>query len=196
MKSHYNTRETLIAKIKNSHDQRSWEDFVRFYENYIHTVISRKGVKYDDVQDVSQKVLLVLWDKLPEFEYRPMECRFRTWMNNVILNVCRNYNRKVSSYSKKLYQAAEEGLSENDTPLIYDQMESDWKKHVTGLALNNIRPDFEGKAIECFELFCQGKSVDEVCETLELKRNSAFVLRKRVLEKLSTEIRRLDEQLS
>jgi len=196
MKPDYSTRETLIAKIKNSHDQHSWEDFVRFYENYIHTVISRKGVKYDDVQDVSQKVLLVLWDKLPEFEYRPMECRFRTWMNNVILNICRNYFRGEIRYSKKLSKAAEEDTTENDSPLIYEQMESDWKKHVTDLALNNIRPNFEGKAIECFELFCQGKSVDDVCETLELKRNSAFVLRKRVLEKLSTEIRRLDEQLS
>ena len=45
-------------------------------------------------------------------------------------------------------------------------------------------------------MFTQGKEVDEICSALEIKRNSAFVYRQRVLEKFTKEIRRLDEELS
>ena len=37
----YKTRETLLAKLKNKHDDASWEDFVYYYKSYIY-IICRK----------------------------------------------------------------------------------------------------------------------------------------------------------
>ena len=59
----FNTRQTLIAKIRNQHDDRSWEEFVYFYERYIFVVVNKMGVSYQECEDLVQKVLLVLWGK-------------------------------------------------------------------------------------------------------------------------------------
>jgi len=82
MSDSWNTRETLLLKIKNQHDDNSWEDFLFFYKSYIHTMIYKMGVSPNEVDDLAQKTLLALWQKLPTFEYHPEHCKFRTWMTS------------------------------------------------------------------------------------------------------------------
>jgi len=192
----YNTRQTLIARIRNQYDDGSWEDFVYFYRVYIHTVVNRMGVADCDVEDIVQNVLLTLWQKLPDFEYQPARCKFRSWMNNVTRKKVLDYFRKRGRYQTKVEKAGKMGELGVELPDIYAIAEDEWKIHVSNIAWNNIKDDFDGKAIECFQLFREGKTVDQVCESLQLKSNSAYVLRKRVIDKLCREIRRLDEELS
>ncbi|MCM8536247.1 MAG: sigma-70 family RNA polymerase sigma factor [Lentisphaeraceae bacterium] len=196
----FNTRQTLISKIRNQHDDRSWEEFVYFYERYIFVVINKMGVNYQDCEDLVQKVLLVLWEKLPEFEYIPDKCKFRTWMNSIIRNVVVGFFRKSKRQRNDLERASLQKLNENpnefDIPEIYDLAESEWKLHIANLAWENIKDEFTGKAGDCFMRFSEGKTVDEICIDLDIKKNTAYVFRSRVQEKLHREIRRLDAELS
>ena len=100
----YSTRDTLIAKMINLHDDVSWDDFVHYYQNYILSVIGRMGVDNSSVEDFSQNILLTLWKKLPEFEYQPEKCRFRTWMNTIIRNDVLRYMRDSKRYENRADQ--------------------------------------------------------------------------------------------
>ena len=62
MKPGQNTRQTLIAKIRNQHDEGAWDDFVNFYRPYIATVITKMGVTQRATDDVIQKVVTVMLD--------------------------------------------------------------------------------------------------------------------------------------
>ena len=53
-----------------------------------------------------------------------------------------------------------------------------------------------GKAGECFLMFTEGKDVETICKDLDIKKNTAYVFRSRVQDKLHREIRRLDADLS
>ena len=197
MSKAYHTRQTLIAKIKNQHDEQSWEDFVRYYQRYIYVVVADMGVPNRDVEDVCQRILLVLWEKLPEFQYEPSKCKFRTWMNRVTFNCVSNYRRTDSSYQKKVAKFSadhEDDLSID--PEIDKTMEVQWKKHMTQLALDNIRDSVSETAMKCFEMFYKGSKVEEITQVLQIKVNSAYVFRKRVLERLRIELVRLDDELS
>ena len=200
----HDTRQTLIAKIRNKHDEQSWDEFVHYYESYITKVIANLKVNYSDVEDLAQNVLLVLWEKLPEFEYRPSQCKFRSWMNNITRNIVMNYKRKQVNYQRKqvnyqqhLSNSVKNCSSEENPLLKMDEMaEREWRIHISRLALENISSEFRGKAIECFSLFLKGKTIEEVCSTLEIEKNSAYVLKSRILERIIPEIHRLDQELS
>ncbi|MDD7987505.1 sigma-70 family RNA polymerase sigma factor [Lentisphaera marina] len=200
MSSDYNTRHTLIAKIRDQHDDRSWEDFVYFYQRYIYVVIAKMGVNNQDVEDLVQRVLLALWEKLPTFEYEPNKCKFRTWMNQITRNTVIAYFRKQKRYKNDLDRAASIRLNEEDPeqsePEIYNMAEKEWKLHVSNLAWENIKDDFKGKAAQVFLAFSEGKEIEQICVDMDIKKNTAYVLKNRVQDKLYKEIRRLDDELS
>ena len=196
MAEHFNTRQTLIAKIKNQHDDKSWEDFVFFYERYIYLVIKNLGVQESDIQDLVQKVLLNLWEKLPTFQYQPGKCKFRTWMTTVIRNIVYNYFRTSNRYSKRLNNAANQVDDEPEMPDIYKVAEENWKDHISNLAWENIKDSLSDINRQCFLLYAEGRQAEEVAELTEQKLNTVYVIRKRVIEKLSREIRRLEDELS
>ena len=67
-KEQFCTRETLLAKIKNRHDDDSWEDFVYYYKSYIHIICRKMNVSFHDTEEIVQKVLIIAWKKLPNFQ--------------------------------------------------------------------------------------------------------------------------------
>ncbi len=76
------------------------------------------------------------------------------------------------------------------------QENREWKLYISNLAWNNIKADFEGKALECFMLMSDGLSANSVAEKLNISPGSVYVLKKRVTEKLYREINRLDRDLN
>ena len=199
MAEYFNTRMTLIDKIRNQQDEKSWEEFVYFYEKYIQKVVVSLGVCKEDVEDLSQKVLLALWKKLPEFKYQPEKCKFRTWMKSLIRSNVNDYFRKCGRYSRDQERAAlkqpNEKNADHNSPEVYENADNEWKIHISQLAWENIRGDFSETVQACFMMLTSGSSLDDVVEGLGMKRNTAVVYRKRVVERLSREIRRLDEEL-
>ena len=196
----YVTRQTLIAKIRNQHDDQSWEDFVYFYERYIFVVVHKMGIPYNECDDLVQKVLLELWKKLPAFEYMPDKCKFRTWMNTIIRNVVVDAIRKNQRHQNDIQRASLKQINDNTDdcylPDIYNIAQEEWETHIANLAWENVKEDFTGKTAECFLLLCEGKSLDMITAQLGIKKNTIHVYRNRVKEKLHKEIRRLDNELS
>lgn len=197
MSGDYHTRQTLLGKIRNRHDQGAWQEFSSFYKAYIYQVIANMGVAKDDVEDVRQRVLVVLWKKLPEFDYQPDKCKFRTWMNQVTRFEVLKYF-KTSSRQKNLLERVNEldVQDEFNVPDIEEIAEKEWELHISNLAWSNIKDDFKGHAEECFQLFNEGWTANKIAEKLELELNTVYVLRQRVVKKLCIEIRRLDQELS
>ena len=194
------TRQTLIARIKNQHDDKSWSEFVQLYERYIFAVVHKMGVNYDECNDLVQKVLLQLWKKLPDFEYVPGKCKFRSWMNVIIRNTVIDYIRKSQRHQNDIKRATLQHINDKvddfSTPDVYDIAQEEWETHISNLAWENIKGDFQGKTADCFLLLCEGKSVQDICDELDIKSNTVHVYRNRVQQKLHKEIRRLDNELS
>ena len=195
--ANYNTRYTLIEKIKNRHDDKSWEEFNYFYKAFIHSLLIRFGVSHTDRDDLVQKVLLKIWRKIPEFECRPGKSKFRNWISCIARTESYMLFRTHKRYEKKLMKAAENEASlEDEDPLVYQLAEEEWKVHISTLAWERIKGDLSETYRECFELLGQGLSVDEIAVRLELKKNTVYVYHQRVLQRLRRAIRVLDDELN
>ena len=191
MNNHFSTRHSLISRFRYECNDTLWGDFVELYRPYINTVISRMGVPRDDLDDVVQTILLTLWKKLPDFNYEPAKCKFRTWLNVITRNIVLAYFRKRDRYHRKINKATLVQV-ETSNPEIAHITEDEWKLHISTLAWENVKSCFEGKTIECFLLFSKGESISSICHTLVIKENTAYVFRRRVMDKLCREIRRLN----
>ncbi|MCM8534069.1 MAG: sigma-70 family RNA polymerase sigma factor [Lentisphaeraceae bacterium] len=197
MSESLNTRKTLIERVRKLKDNDSWEDFVHYYRAYIFAVIQGMGLSNQEAEDLSQKVLLKLWKSLPEFEYRPNKCKFRTWLCTVVRSVVfsdlRAKNSRGKGYERFKADSDEDAYS---LPEIEQLANQEWKSHIGKMAWENIKDCFTDKVIEAFMLFSEGLTTPEIAEKLGVEANTVNVYKKRVRDKLCKEINLLDSELA
>jgi RNA polymerase sigma factor (sigma-70 family) len=198
MKDPYQTRQTLIERVKNQHDDISWEEFVRVYQDYIYAIIRRMGISEHDADDLLQQVLINLWKQLPEMDYDGIK-RFRSVLSTVTKHRVIDFIRKRSSDAIRLEEAGKDetqvyldriSLSEIDTIA-----EREWEVHLTNLAIEKVEPLFSGQAVKVFRMSLKGLSIAEISMAVGLKENSVYRLRNRVKVRLVQEIAQLRKEL-
>ena len=194
----YQTRATLIQRVQNQHDEKSWEEFVRVYRRYIYAIIRSMNISEHDTEDILQQVLINLWNSMPKMDYNKIN-RFRSWLSTVTKNCVTDFIRKRTREAARLEKAGQDDtliyLKSIRLPEIDDIAEREWEIHLTNMALDNIEPLFSGKAVAAFRLTLLGKSVEEIAVELDLKDNSVYRLKNRVKERLIQEIRHLRDEL-
>ena len=131
MSDNLNTRLTLIERVKKLKDDNSWEDFVLYYKGYIFAVIQGMGMSNQDAEDLSQKVLLKLWKNLPDYEYRPGSCKFRTWLCTVIRSEVYSWLRSRQSQDRRI-ENYKNNLNDDSfsVPEIEKIADHEWKDHI------------------------------------------------------------------
>lgn len=192
------TRITLIQRVTNQHDEASWEDFVRIYRGYIYAIIRRMNISDSDAEDLTQQLMLNMWNKLPNTDVEQIR-RFRSWLATITKNFVTDFIRKRIREAERLEKAEQDTtlsyLKAIRLPEIDDIAEKEWKLHLAHLALENIKPLFSGHAIEVFKLSLEGKEIKTIAEQLELQENSVYRLKNRVKKRLIMEIELLREEL-
>jgi RNA polymerase sigma-70 factor (ECF subfamily) len=193
----FNTRQTLIQRVKNQHDEKSWEEFAGIYRGYIYTVIRNMGIAESDREELVQQTLIKLWKKLPDIDCNHSG-KFRSWLSTLTKNCVIDFIRKRKRESALQEKAADqEELDHFRTvlPDIDNISETAWKQHLTTLALDNIEPYFSGKSVKVFRLSLQGMEVPRIAEELGIQENSVYRLKTRVKARLIEEIQRLRSEL-
>ncbi|MCM8538678.1 MAG: RNA polymerase sigma factor [Lentisphaeraceae bacterium] len=196
MSNSLNTRKTLLERVKKLRDDNSWEDFVLYYKGYIFAVIQGMGMSNQDAEDLCQKVLLKLWKNLPEYEYRPGSCKFRTWLCTVIRSEVYSWLRSRQSQDRRI-ESYRNTLDDDSfsVPEIEKIADNEWKDHIGKMAWENIKDSFSQNVIEAFLMFTDGKTTKDIAEHLSVEENTINVYKKRVRDKLCKEINLLDSEL-
>ncbi|MEJ7640255.1 MAG: sigma factor [Singulisphaera sp.] len=73
------TRPSLLLAVRDPSNGRAWETFTQRYEGIIRGWCRRKGLRPEDVDEVTQVVLFKLFQEMPTFVYDPRK-RFRSWL--------------------------------------------------------------------------------------------------------------------
>jgi RNA polymerase sigma factor (sigma-70 family) len=192
------TRETLLERIRNRHDDDSWEDFVFYYKQYIYIICRRMGLNHHDGEEIVQKVMLKIWDKLPTFEYDKKK-RFRGWLCLVTGNTVKDFFRSYKRAQDRKEKAADYEIwnpESSSQPEIEKMAEKEWENYIANMALDNIRGKFSDKVIECFMRVSEGTPVKDVSADMDVPLNTVYVYNKRVSNKYYEEIRRLYHELN
>ncbi|MEM7561346.1 MAG: sigma-70 family RNA polymerase sigma factor, partial [Planctomycetota bacterium] len=92
------TRETLIARLRDPEDQRSWEEFVQLYGPLIYRVARRRGAQDSDAQDIAQRVLVTVAEETRRREFDESNDSFRAWLHRVTTNATINLLQREAKH--------------------------------------------------------------------------------------------------
>ena len=189
------TRPTLLKKLKSKYDQDAWDEFYSNYSRYVGAVLKSLHVNVDDIDDLVQKVMVICWEKIPEFEYDKSGGLFRSWLVRITKNVVMNYFSSSQRTSRKNKAFSEHQLSMSDDQ-VDSNAEKEWRIHISKLAWENIKDNYQENAQQVYELVTKGMKNKEIAETLDLTANAVGVFKNRITDAMKAEIIHLNHFLS
>jgi hypothetical protein len=77
------TRASLLGRLKNWEDAKSWEEFTQTYSRLIRAVAIKAGLTESEAKDVEQETLLCVAKTIHEFESNPARGTFKSWLLNL-----------------------------------------------------------------------------------------------------------------
>src|SRR5579862_1832425 len=80
---HFPTRSSLLRRVKNTEDQQSWQEFHDVYRSLVLAFARKAGLNDDEAEEAVQETLIAASRHLPEFQYDPKVCSFKTWLLNL-----------------------------------------------------------------------------------------------------------------
>jgi RNA polymerase sigma-70 factor (ECF subfamily) len=89
------TPASLLYRLRQPDEVTAWARFVDLYTPLLFHWSKKLGLQESDSADLVQDVFLILWRKLPEFEYDSGKS-FHAWLKTIFLNRYRSRMRQRS----------------------------------------------------------------------------------------------------
>jgi RNA polymerase sigma factor (sigma-70 family) len=188
LEDEWKTRKTLVQRARDSNDHGAWDEFTSYYRGFIRILLIKLQVPEDNLKDLSQDVMVKLWQSLPQMEHGRNQAKFRTWLGTLIRNVVYTHGTQIASRRRRDAQAA---MPDIEQPDLEDIIENEWRQHLIDLVIERLKASFSGKAMEVFTMTLDGKSVEDIAASMELSKDSVYVLRNRVNSRFRKEVRQL-----
>jgi RNA polymerase sigma factor (sigma-70 family) len=193
------TRQTLLERLKDRYDSKSWEEYQETYAPYIRRILQAMRMNSHDCDDLVQEIMIISWKSLPEFTYSPDKGSFRAWISTVTRREVGHFIRKrqktfisINEEETKRLQVALEQLSKTE---LEGAITSEWQSFISEKAWGNITPRFSESVIEIFKRITSGEDVGQIARDSGVSESSVYVYKKRVLNSLQKEILKLDREL-
>ena len=155
------TRKSLIARLENWEDQRTWDEFYQTYWRLIYSVGLKAGLRSEEAFDVVQETILTIAKQSKKRLYDPEQGSFKTWL----MNMTRwRINDQFRKRKKDTAMAGGEWDNERKTDVI-DRFEDpkgdllarmwdvEWKKNLADAALAGVKAQVSPKQYQIFDYY-------------------------------------------
>jgi RNA polymerase sigma factor (sigma-70 family) len=197
------TRRSLLERLKDWDDQKSWVDFVNIYWKLIYGVARQVGLTESEAQDVVQETLITVAKKMGEFKTDPAFGSFKSWL----LLITR---RRINDQFRRRPPRAEftrarsdatprtptvERLPDSGAPGLEAIWQEEWEQNLVDVALEKVKRLVSSKQFLLFyqQAFKQW-SPRKVAEQYGVSLAQVYMAKYRVAGLLKREIKKLEKQ--
>ncbi len=181
------TSLTLLDALRRDANGQSWQQLVDIYSPLIQGWLRRHGAKQDDVDDLVQNVLTVVYRRLGEFD-RQRTGSFRNWLRTIAVNCLRDHwraqrNRPTATGDAEFVLMLNE-LADSDSHLSRVWNE-EHDRHLTNFLLSRIKQEFRPATWQAFERFALKEEAPEsIAAELGITANAVYIAKSRVLKRM------------
>lgn len=185
------TSLTLLERLQRDPDPSAWQRLVDIYAPLIGHWLARSPLQKADHEDLTQEVLKIVVQKLPEFQRR-QEGSFRAWLRVVTVNCLREFwrssrNQPVATGGSDFLQKLQE--LEDPQSELAKAWNQEHDRHVARRLLELIGPQFEPATLQAFQkVVLEGHKPAQVAADLHISVNAVFLAKSRILRQLRKEI--------
>ncbi|MEI6176079.1 MAG: sigma-70 family RNA polymerase sigma factor [Verrucomicrobiota bacterium] len=197
------TRKSLIARLENWEDQRTWDEFYQTYWRLIYSVAVKAGLRQDEAFDCVQETILSIAKQSKKKLYDPAQGSFKTWLMNMTRWRINDQFRK-----RRKDTAMVMGEWENDRKTaVIDRVEDpagdvlsrlwniEWKKNVADAALSRVKAQVSPKQYQIFDCYVIKQwDARKVQEKLNVSMAQVYLAKHRVGSVLKRELAKLDDE--
>lgn len=191
-----NTRPSLLLRIRDPQDERSWREFLDIYEPLVYRLARRKGFQDADARELTQEVFLAVASAIDRWDPDPSRGSFRGWLfkiaRNLMINLlARQRRHPQGTGSTDIKQLLEQQAAPaGEDSALFDR---EYKREAFRWAAGQIRGQFRRTTWDAFWLTSvEGRSVKEVAGTLEITVGAVYIARSRVMARLKQTVEGLE----
>jgi RNA polymerase sigma factor (sigma-70 family) len=193
------TRASLLARLKDWDDSRSWNEFYDIYWRLIYGRARKAGLIDQEAQEVLQEVLIAVAKRMGEFRYDPAVAKFKTWLYLIVSRRIADQHRRRSRDSKLVQPLLDEDgvfqLEEVATPESLEpdaSWEAEWEKSLLAGAVERLKGRVKPEHFQIYDYHViQEHDAEDTASHLEVSRAKVYWIKNRVGAKLHQEIDRL-----
>ena len=171
------TSPSLLLRVRNRGDQKSWGEFVEVYAPLILRYLRRIGVPEQEAADLQQDVMCLIVRHIHKFDYDPGRS-FRAWVKTIAKN------RAFRFFAQKGRLPLTPGGSTHNMAVQQvpcddreqeELIEEEWRRRRLELAVAKVRPQVTPQTWRVFELrFIEKMPSGEVAERLGMSVGSVY----------------------
>ena len=181
----------LLERLKHAKpDASEWRRLRDIYLPMIRHWLSRLPHLHDEVDDLTQEVLVVLFRELPSFE-RHRDGSFRAWLRQITVNrmraFCKTQRKQPLATGGPETEQLLAQLADPTSDLA-SEWDRDHDKHVFEKLLAIVEGDFEPSTWQAFTRFAvEGRPAAQVAGELGLPESAVVQAKFRILKRLREE---------
>jgi RNA polymerase sigma factor (sigma-70 family) len=198
------THASLISRLKNWQDGKSWEEFFNTYWKLIYGVSRKTGLSDAESQDVVQETLAVVARQMPNFNYDPKVGSFKGWL----LHTTRW--KIVDQFRKRgplVHPESSAGATETATDPMHEfpdkgpnvqqkVWDEEWEKNALAAALKKVRQRADPQKYQIFDLYVNKQwTAEKVATVFHIKVDQIYLINHRITEMIRQEVMRLENEM-
>jgi len=183
------TRKSLISRLNNWEDQRTWDEFYRTYWKLIYAVALKSGLRSDEAFDVVQETILSIAKQSKKNLYDPEQGSFKTWLMNMTrwrINDQFRKRKKDTAANNYEYEddrntATIDRVGDPKGDILERMWDSEWKKNLMKAALERVKGQVSPKQFQIFHCYViQEWDAKKVQDHLDVSIAQVYLAKHRV----------------
>jgi RNA polymerase sigma-70 factor (ECF subfamily) len=195
------TRYSLLSRLENWDDQKSWKDFFDTYWRLIYSVALHAGLSEAEAQDVVQETIISVARDIQKFKRDRELGSFKGWLRNI------TRWRIADQLRKRLpTDTAEDRGIESAPPADLDKLadpaastldalwEKEWEENLLKAAIDRVKHRVKEEHFQMFDLYAvKNWPVRKVARTLGVSIGQVYLAKHRVAGLIKKEVHQLQK---
>lgn len=203
------TRRTLIERLQDWEDQKTWDEFYQIYWRLIYSVSVRAGLPSDEAFDVVQETVLSIakqWKKGARYDAE--KGSFKSWLLNVAKwriadqfrkrqrNPAANFSGQAQVEWDERSTAVIERFEDPDGVDLEKVWDAEWAANLSNAALDRVKGKVSPRQFQIFDCYVvKGWDPAKVRMELGVSMAQVYLAKHRVGGLVKKEVEALQQQL-
>ncbi len=186
------THKSLILRLHDWQDKRSWNAVYRNYHKLVYAVARQSGLTEAEAWDVVQETFLSLAKQSLKGRYNPNLGSFKSWLLHIT-------HWRIQDQLRHRSREADDSVP-SDLPDLrsesFDKLwEREWQRNLTRAAVARVKLLVSPRQFQIYDFYVlQGMTVEEVCRKLGVNAAQVYLAKHRVGVQLRREIVELSQE--
>ncbi len=195
------TRYSLLSRLENWDDQKSWKDFFDTYWRLIYSVSIQAGLTESEAQDAVQETIISVAKDIQKFKRDRDLGSFKGWLRNITRwRIADQLRKRLPMAPPEEGSAGAAGvprleeLVDPAVPALDALWEQQWQENLIEVAIDRVKHRVKEEHFQMFDLYAVKKwPVGKVAQLLGVNAGQVYLAKHRISGLIKKEIQQLQK---